>query len=120
MRPIRRVALVVAAVIGLASVTTACGDDPAPFAGARRAPAPALEATLPTVDGERFRFLAGDDEVLLVYFGFTFFAQLLLTARLYRLAEHGRLPGGWTLARGAAYREASSMSFPPSGVGRHP
>lgn len=72
MRPIRRVALVVAAVIGLASVATACGDDPAPFAGARRSPAPALEATLPTVDGDPFGFRAGDDEVLLVYFGFTF------------------------------------------------
>lgn len=50
----------------------ACGsDEVAPFAGARRAPAPSLSATLPTTDGEVFEFVAADDEVLLVYFGYT-------------------------------------------------
>lgn len=51
---------------------SACGsDESAPFAGARRAPAPALSATLPTADGDVFEFVAAEDEVLLVYFGFT-------------------------------------------------
>ena len=54
-------------------VLSACGEEAAaPFSGARRTPAPVIEATLPTVDGETFEFVAEDDSVLLVYFGFTF------------------------------------------------
>jgi len=52
----------------------ACGEEEAlgPFAGTRRTPAPVIEATLPTVDGDTFNFVADEDGVLLVYFGFTF------------------------------------------------
>ena len=68
----RLLAPVVGLLFVLASAMSSCSEDPPVFAGARRSPAPALESTLPTVDGETFRFLADDDEVLLVYFGFTF------------------------------------------------
>jgi len=53
-------------------LTAACGSEAAaPFSGTRRSPAPALSATLPTVAGEQFEFVADDGGVLLVYFGYT-------------------------------------------------
>ncbi len=63
------IAVLLSAVLGLA----ACGDEAAaPFSGTRRTPAPTIEATIPTDAGSDFTFVADDDEVLLVYFGFTF------------------------------------------------
>lgn len=67
-----RSARFVALVVLAGWLLGACGDDLGPFAGARRSPAPVVDATMPTVDGERFDFRAADDRVLLVYFGFTF------------------------------------------------
>ncbi len=66
---IQTIALIVGALLAL----SACSEEAAaPFSGTRRTPAPVIESTLPTVDGDIFEFVAEEDSVLLVYFGFTF------------------------------------------------
>lgn len=63
----------IALLVGALLFLSACGEEAlGPFAGTRRTPAPVIESTLPTVDGETFDFVAEEDGVLLVYFGFTF------------------------------------------------
>lgn len=62
-----------ALALGAVLMLSACGEEAAaPFSGTRRTPAPVIESTVPTVDGEAFEFVADKDNVLLVYFGFTF------------------------------------------------
>jgi len=64
---------IAALLVGTLVLLASCGEEAAgPFAGTRRTPAPVIESTLPTVDGETFDFVAEQDGVLLVYFGFTF------------------------------------------------
>ncbi|MEM8904558.1 MAG: SCO family protein [Actinomycetota bacterium] len=68
---VRLVALGVAAALALA----ACGgDEPAQLTGFERTPAPSVaELTLPEVGAvDAFDFRADEDELLVVYFGFTF------------------------------------------------
>lgn len=59
--------LMVAAFLG-----SACSESTQELAGTRRTPAPVVESTMPTVDGEAFTFAADPDDVLIVYFGYTF------------------------------------------------
>ncbi len=62
-----------ALLIGFVLALSACGEEAAaPFSGTRRTPAPQIESSVPTVDGASFDFVAEEDNVLLVYFGFTF------------------------------------------------
>lgn len=76
MTPSRHTRFVGAALV-LALSLTACGDgEPAPFAGYERTPTPVVgDQALPVVDvdgsAEPFAFRADDDELLLVYFGYT-------------------------------------------------
>lgn len=62
-------------VVAATLLLAACGgDDEAEFAGYVRTPAPEVgELSLPDVgdDGDEFAFRADDDQLLLVYFGFT-------------------------------------------------
>lgn len=61
------------AILAGCLLLAACSEDAAaPFSGTRRTPSPVIESSLPTVDGATFDFIAQEDGVLLVYFGFTF------------------------------------------------
>ncbi len=67
--------LVVALGVGLALVLAACGGDDGPteLSGFERSPAPSVaDLTLPEVGAGDFGFRAADDELLVVYFGYTY------------------------------------------------
>ena len=63
-------------VVLLAVTAAACGSEPEPLAGYQRSPAPDVgDVVLPAVEADGseapFTFAATDDDVLLVYFGYT-------------------------------------------------
>ena len=69
---VTRLVLLLTLLASLSAAFSACSSEEArPFAGTRRTPAPNLTATLPDVGGESFHFVAGKDQVLIVYFGYT-------------------------------------------------
>ncbi|MGF1599891.1 MAG: SCO family protein [Acidimicrobiales bacterium] len=65
------------AVVTMTIVLGGCGDDePAPFAGFERSPAPVVaDLSLPSVEADgsesEFSFAANEGDILLVYFGYT-------------------------------------------------
>lgn len=63
----------IAVLLSILLFASACSEEAAaPFSGTRRTPAPLIESSIPTADGADFDFIAEKDNVLLVYFGFTF------------------------------------------------
>ena len=63
----------IALLLSILLFASACSEEAAaPFSGTRRSPAPLIESSIPTAEGVDFDFIAEKDNVLLVYFGFTF------------------------------------------------